>query len=405
MTSWPSTSTASAEPVPLFLPLLRDRLDPVAELGTLRAARPVARLDVPDDMPAVWLVTGYEEVRRVLGDSETFSNDLARLAGTGLENLAAQDPGGLGFTDPPDHTRLRRLLTPEFTAHRLQALRPRIDAVVGSTIDALEVQGPPADFVTDFAIPIPSLVICDLLGVPEEDRAGLERRSAERFDVLGSMEDSLTAVHASLDYLTELATRYRTDPRPGLLATLLRRHGDDLADRELAELADGLLTGGHETTASMLALGALTLLEKPLLADGLRNGDVPVGPFVEELLRVLSVVQVAFPRFARQATELGTERVGAGDIVLCSLTAANRDPAFVDQTDQTNATRHPAPHLAFGHGIHRCIGAELGRMELRAALPTLLRRLPGLRLAVPAEQVEFRALSLIHGLRSLPATW
>ena len=249
-------------------------------------------------MPAVWLVTGYEEVRRVLGDAETFSNDLARLAGTGLENLAAQDPGGLGFTDPPDHTRLRRLLTPEFTARRLQALRPRIDAVVGATIDALEVQGPPADFVTDFAVPVPSLVICDLLGVPEEDRAGLERRSAERFDVLGSMEDSLTAVRASLDYLTELATRYRTDPRPGLLATLLRRHGDDLADRELAELADGLLTGGHETTASMLALGALTLLEKPLLADGLRDGGIPVGSFVEELLRVLSVVQVAFPRFA-----------------------------------------------------------------------------------------------------------
>ncbi|MBL8928253.1 MAG: cytochrome P450, partial [Pseudonocardia sp.] len=372
MTSCPGTSTASVEPIPLFLPLLRDRLDPVAELGALRAARPVARLDVPDDMPAVWLVTGYEEVRRVLGDSETFSNDLARLAGTGLENLAAQDPGGLGFTDPPDHTRLRRLLTPEFTAHRLHALRPRIDAVVGSTIDVLEVQGPPADFVTDFAVPIPSLVICDLLGVPEEDRAGLERRGAERFDVLGSMEDSLTAVRASLDYLTELVTRYRTDPQPGLLATLLRRHGDDLADRELAELADGLLIGGHETTASMLALGALTLLEKPLLADGLRSGDIPVGPFVEELLRVLSVVQVAFPRFARQATELGTERVGAGDVVLCSLTAANRDPAFVDQTDHGNATRQPAPHLAFGHGIHRCIGAELGRMELRAALPTLL---------------------------------
>lgn len=405
MTSCPGTSTASVEPVPLFLPLLRDRLDPVAELGALRAARPVARLDVPDDMPAVWLVTGYEEVRRVLGDSETFSNDLARLAGTGLENLAAQDPGGLGFTDPPDHTRLRRLLTPEFTARRLHALRPRIDAVVGSTIDVLEVQGPPADFVTDFAVPIPSLVICDLLGVPEEDRAGLERRGAERFDVLGSMEDSLTAVRASLDYLTELVTRYRTDPQPGLLATLLRRHGDDLADRELAELADGLLIGGHETTASMLALGALTLLEKPLLADGLRSGDIPVGPFVEELLRVLSVVQVAFPRFARQATELGTERVGAGDVVLCSLTAANRDPAFVDQTDHGNATRQPAPHLAFGHGIHRCIGAELGRMELRAALPTLLRRLPGLRLAVPAEQLEFRALSLIHGLRSLPVTW
>jgi cytochrome P450 len=298
-----------------------------------------------------------------------------------------------------------RLLTPEFTAHRLQPLRPRIDAVVSATIDALEDQGPPADLVTDFAVPIPSMVICELLGVPEEDRAALERRSAERFDVLGPMEDSLAAVHASLDYLNELVARYRTDPRPGLLATLLHRHGDQLSDGDLAELADGLLTGGHETTASMLALGALTLLEKPLLADGLRDGDIPIGPFVEELLRVLSVVQVAFPRFARQPTDLGAARVGAGDIVLCSLSSANRDPAFIDQADQMNATRKSTPHLAFGHGIHRCIGAELGRMELRTALPTLLRRLPGLRLAGPAEQVEFRALSLIHGLRSLPATW
>ena len=230
----------------------------------------------------------------------------------------------------------------------------------------------------------------------------------QRFDVLGSVADSLAAVAESLDYLTELVGAYRRDPRPGLLGTLLRRHGDDLTDRELAKLADGLLTGGHETTASMLALGALTLLEQPVLADRLRTGDLAVGPFVEELLRHLSVVQVAFPRFARTATQIGGVDIGAGDIVICSLSAANRDPCSAAARDRPRAldpARPAVPHLAFGYGIHRCLGAELGRMELRSALPALLRRLPGLRLAVPAQEVEFRTLSLVHGVRSLPVTW
>jgi cytochrome P450 len=407
MASCPPVASLAApdEPVPLFLPLLRDRFDPVAELGQVRATGRVARLDVPDDLPGVWLVTGYDDVRRVLGDTATFSNDLSRLSGTGLESLAAQDPGGLGFTDPPDHTRLRRLLAGEFTAHRLRALAPVIESVVGDRIDALVRQGPPADLVADFAIPVPSLVICELLGVPDEDRVELERRSAQRFDVLGSMADSLSAVNASLDYLTELVGRYRTRPRPGLLGNLLERHGDELSDRELAELADGLLTGGHETTASMLALGTLALLEQPALADGVRSGTIAVEPFVEELLRHLSVVQVAFPRFARTATTVGGADVAAGDIVLCSLSAANRASVFGDDPERLDPTRPAVPHLAFGHGIHRCLGAELGRMELRTALPALLSRLPGLRLAVPAGEVEFRTISLVHGIRALPVAW
>ena len=408
MTARPDVAptTGSDEPVPLFLPLLRERLDPVPELAAVRADRPVARLDLPDEtVPPVWLVTGHAAVRRVLSDTATFSNDLGHLAGTGLEALAAQDPGGLGFTDPPDHTRLRRLLTPEFTAHGLAALAPRVEAVVAARIDALLTQGPPADLVADFAVPVPSSVICELLGVPEEDRADVERRSAQRFDVLGCIEDSLTAVHASLDYLTDLVARYRAHPRPGLLARLLRSAGDELSDRELAALADGILTGGHETTATMLALGVLALLEDPGTADGLRSGDVPVGPFVEELLRHLSVVQVAFPRFARAATTVDGVRIAAGDGVICSLSGANRDRVFGDDPEHLDPHRHPVPHLAFGYGVHRCLGAELGRMELRAALPALLRRLPGLALAVPAQEVEFRMLSLIHGVRALPVTW
>jgi cytochrome P450 len=391
--------------VPLFLPLLRERRDPDPDLARLRDTRPVARLDLPTaDVPPVWLVTGYDAVRRVLGDAATFSNDLRHLAGTGLETLAAQDPGGLGFTDPPDHTRLRRILTPEFTARALQALAPRVEAVVAARLDALVAQGPPADLVRDFAVPVPSAVICELLGVPERDRAEVEGRSAERFDVLGSLQTSLSAVHASLEYLTDLVARYRVDPRPGLLSRLLAQHGD-LSDRELAELADGLLTGGHETTATMLALGVLALLEEPDLADDLRSGAVPTASFVEELLRHLSVVQVAFPRFARSATTVGGVAIGAGDVVICSLSGANRDRVFADDPERLDPHRRPVPHLAFGYGVHRCLGAELGRMELRTAIPALLDRLPALRLAVPAHAVEFRTLALVHGLRALPVSW
>jgi cytochrome P450 len=410
--SAPDLSTVAAAPVsdpdgsvPLFLPLLRERRDPDPDLARLRDTRPVARLDLPTaDVPPVWLVTGYDAVRRVLGDAATFSNDLRHLAGTGLETLAAQDPGGLGFTDPPDHTRLRRILTPEFTARALQALAPRVEAVVATRLDALVAQGPPADLVRDFAVPVPSAVICELLGVPERDRAEVEGRSAERFDVLGSLQTSLSAVHASLEYLTDLVARYRVDPRPGLLSRLLAQHGD-LSDRELAELADGLLTGGHETTATMLALGVLALLEEPDLADGLRSGAVPTASFVEELLRHLSVVQVAFPRFARSATTVGGVAIGAGDVVICSLSGANRDRVFADDPERLDPHRRPVPHLAFGYGVHRCLGAELGRMELRKAIPALLDRLPALRLAVPAHAVEFRTLALVHGLRALPVSW
>ncbi|MGI9002112.1 MAG: cytochrome P450 [Pseudonocardia sp.] len=190
-----------------------------------------------------------------------------------------------------------------------------------------------------------------------------------------------------------------------MLGNLLREHGDETSDVELAGLADGVLTGGHETTASMLALGALVLLEDPSLAADVRSGDVPVTSLVEELLRHLSVVQVAFPRFARTALSLGNQKIDIGDVVLCSLSGANRGPAFGMDPERVDPRRRPATHVAFGHGVHRCLGAKLGRMELRTALPTLRRRFPGLRLADAPDELEFRTISLVHGVRSLPVAW
>src|SRR5690606_16942544 len=205
----------------------------------------------------VWFVTRYEDVRAVLGDHERFSNDFANVIGMGSQQ---EDPGGLGFRDPPEHTRLRKLLTPEFTVKRLRRLEPRIEAIVNSHLDAMEKQGPPVDFVKEFALPIPSKVVCELLGVSYEEQERFEAYAKARFDFSGGPEASIAAINESMEYLTDLVARERRNPGDGLLGSLLRNHGDELTDRELASLADGILTGGHDTSTSMLALGTLWLL-------------------------------------------------------------------------------------------------------------------------------------------------
>ncbi|OIV38695.1 cytochrome [Mangrovactinospora gilvigrisea] len=385
--------------------LRRDGLDPVPELGALRDREPVSKLPLPF-VGGAWLVTGHAEAKRVLVDSKSFSNDFTNLVGSaGITE--AQTPGGLGFADPPDHTRLRRLLTPEFTMRRLARLTPRIHAIVEERLDALAAEaehtGRPVDLVQDFALPIPSLVICELLGVPYAEREEFQRLSAARFDLAGGATASFGAVTESLDYFRGIVKQQRTEPGDGLLGQLIRDHGDQIGDDELAGLADGVLTGGFETTASMLALGALLLLRDPALPERLAADEAFADRFVEEALRHLTVVQTAFPRFAREDVEVGGVRIAQGDIVVCSLSAADRDPALGPRMDEFDPERPAAAgHLAFGHGIHRCVGAELARMELRAAYPALARRFPRMRIAVPAEELRFRKLSIVYGLDELP---
>ncbi len=386
-----------------LVPLQRDGLDPVPELGALRAAEPVSQLKLPLGLRA-WVVTGHAESRAVLGAATAYSSDFGHLVGT-VGITADQNPGGLGFTDPPDHTRLRRMLTPEFTGHRLRRLAPRIDAIVAGQLDEMARharENGVVDLVQTFALPIPSLAICELLGVPYEDRAEFQRLSTTRFDLLGGAAGVIGAMSESLTYLMDMVKKQRAEPGEGMLGMLVKDHGDDISDEELAGLADGLLTGGLETTASMLALGAIVLLRHPASRRALREDAAAVDPLVEELLRYLTVVQVAFPRFAREATELGGRRIEAGDIVLCSLSGANRDGG--PDLERFDPSRAPKPHLAFGHGIHRCVGAELARMELRAAYPALLRRFPDIAFATGPEDLTYRKLSFVFGTDALPVT-
>ena len=396
-----TTGLLSSLPASVLIALRRDRLDPVLD----QSEGPVRRVSLPWGFRG-WLVTGYDEVRQVLADHESFSNDFGNLVGqAGMS--ADLDPGGLGFTDPPYHSRLRHMLTPHFSAHRLKELTPTVTGIVDGAIVALEQRisaAGEADLVEHFALPIPSLTICELLGVPYAEREQFEALSKARFDVVDGAASSLGAVAESLDYLEDLVARRRRQPGPGLLAGMVADHGSELSDRELAGVADGLLTGGLETTASMLGLGTLILLRSPEDRARLAEDESFAAPYIEELLRYLTVVQVAFPRFARRDVDLVGHRVRRDDIVLCSLSVAGRDPAVGEHPERIDPEAARRPQLAFGHGIHRCVGAELARLELRLALPELCRRLPDLQLAIPEEELEYRPLSVVYGLASLPVT-
>lgn len=387
-----------------LLPLKRIGLDPLPELAAVRDREPVSKLKMPFGFRG-WLVSGYDETRALLAaDPATFSNDFGNMIGA-VGIGAEDDPGGLGFADPPLHTRLRRMLTPIFTTRALAAREPRIREVIDETLDEMAKAGAGGavfDFQQHFSLPIPSRVIMELLGVDEKDRPEFQRLSAQRFDFAKGAEGSFDTIQESIRLLREIVARIRADGGTGLIADILAAHGDDIDDVELAGLADGVLTGGLETTVSMLTLGAVHLMNAPEDYRRLREEEAFAEPFVEEILRYLSVVTVGFPRFAVKDVELGGKSIFAGDLLLPSLVLANRDPRRGPGMDQVDANRDAGGHLAFGHGLHRCVGAELARLELRAAYPALARRFPDLSLAVDPAELTYRKISFVYGLESLP---
>jgi cytochrome P450 len=391
-------------PEPTKVPLRRIGTDPVPRIAELRRDA-LHRLPMPFDF-RVWLVTGHEPSRAVLTTRDTYSTDIRHLfSGDGPATSA--DIGGLGFTDPPVHTRLRRIITPEFTMRRLARLEPIIEEIVDRQLDELEEVGSPADLAKHLAFPVPFQTICHLLGLDYDDREAFARLGSARFDASAGAA-AFGAVSAQREFLFEAVAHQRQAPGDGLLGQIIRDHGDDISDVDLAGLADGVFTGGFETTAGMIALGTIVLLRDPAHAALVRDGSPEnVNRVVDELLRYLSVVQVAFPRFAKRDMEFLGQEIRKGDVIIASLSGANRDPgAAGPDPDSFDPFRVPrSAHLAFGHGIHRCIGAELARMELRTVFPELLRRFPGLELAKPEEELSFRPLSLVYGVDDLPVRW
>jgi cytochrome P450 len=387
-------------PGTLSWPLQRNGVDPVERLSELREREPVAKLTSFLGIN-VWVVTGEAEARAVLADTKSYSNDIRPLMGS-RGSTTDGDIGGLGFTDPPEHTALRRLLTPEFTMRRLERLRPRIAEIVEAQLDEMERSATDGvvDLVPTFAFPVPFLVICELLGLPDEDRDRFRQLGSARFDVTYGGQGTFGAVSGSRRFLMEATRKQRSAPGEGLIGQIIREHGDEINDFDLGGLADGVFTGGLETSASMLALGTAVLLDHPDDYRAVADDPAAVERTVEELLRYLSVVQVSFPRFPKYDVQIAGRTVSKGDVVICHLAGANRDPRHGPGMESFDPGRTPTSHLAFGHGFHRCVGAELARMELRAAFPALARRFPDL--AVDTERLAYREMSIVYGLESLP---
>ncbi|OBG89605.1 cytochrome [Mycobacterium sp. E802] len=388
----------------------RNGFDPTPDLGEIRETDGV-RAVVSSFGNRVYLVTRHEDVKTVLSDHERFSN--GRPPGFALpgapvmseEELASARAGNLLGLDPPEHQRLRRMLTAEFTIRRMKRLEPHIVEIVDAHLDAMAAAGPPSDLVADFALPIPSLVICELLGVPYTDREDFQHRSARQLDLSLPIAERFGLQRQARDYMWDLVGRARRDPGEDILGMLVRDHGDELSDDELVGIAGLLLLAGHETTSNMLGLGVLALLRHPDQLVAVRDDPDAVGPAVEELLRWLSIVQNAIPRFTTTDVEIAGVRIPAGELVFASLPAGNRDPDFIQDPDVLDIRRGAPGHLAFGHGVHHCLGAPLARMEMRIALPALLRRFPDLALAEPFDDVAYRSFHFIYGLKSLAVTW
>lgn len=398
-------------PIPQGLPLERDAgpFDPPRRITRLREARPVSPMAFPDGHEG-WLVTGYDAARQLMADTRFSSRrDIGVLHVpyeiSGMPAPAEpipQEPGLFISMDPPDHTRLRRKLTGAFTVKRMKMLEETIIDIAERQLDELARLTPPVDLVKEFALPVPSLVICEMLGVPYADRDNFQVNSAKIMVKDQTLERKMAAFGAMAAYLSELVTRKRADPGEDLLSDLAR--DDDLSIEELTGAAFLLLLAGHETTANMLGLGTFALLEHPEQLAELRADPDLLPGAVEELLRYLSVADI-FYRYATEDIELGGETIRKGSTVVVSLLAANHDPRRFENPGTLDIHRKARGHLSFGHGVHQCLGQQLARIEMRAGFDGLLRRFPTLALAVPADEVRLRTDMNIYGVHELPVTW
>ncbi|MFE0027293.1 cytochrome P450 [Amycolatopsis sp. NPDC059021] len=398
-------------PIPQGLPMERDAgpFDPPSALTALREARPVSPLIFPDGH-AGWLVTGYDEVRQLLADTRFSSRQDIGIIHLPYETPgmpvqtepSPQTPGMFVAMDPPDHTRLRRKLTGAFTVRRMKQLEEQIAEITERQLDEMARLAPPVDLVKEFALPVPSLVICALLGVPYTDRDTFQVNTSKFLEKDVTLEDKMAAYEAMTSYLAELVTRKRAEPGDDILSDLAR--DADLSIEELVGVAFLLLFAGHETTANMLGLGTFALLEHPEQLAELRADPDLMPDAVEELLRYLSIADI-FYRYAAEDIELGGETIREGSTVVVALLAANRDPRRFDDPGTLDFHRNARGHLSFGHGVHQCLGQQLARIEMRAGFTGLLRRFPSLKLAVPAGDVKLKTDMNIYGVHELPVTW
>jgi cytochrome P450 len=389
-------------------PFSRIRLEPDAQYAELRRSEPVCRVQLPYGPPA-WLVTDYHLTKAVLGDAR-----FSRAAAVGRDNPResavdiSQVAESVLSMDPPEHTRIRKLVGKAFTPRRVEELRPRAAEIAVALLDEMIAGGPPADLVDNFSFPLPAMMICELLGVPEGDR-----------QVFGGWANAIIATTATTSvqeqdaylhlvaYIADLIAERRAHPGDDMLTGLVqaRDNDDRLSEPELLILAMALLVAGHETTAHQITNMTYTLLTHPRHLQQLMQQPEIIPAAVEEMLRFNVFGSAINARIATTDVELGDVVVRAGDPVLCSRSSANRDERVFSRADELEFGRDPNPHVAFGYGPHFCLGANLARMELQVALGTIVSRLPGVRIAVAEDSLTWHSETIMRGLVALPITW
>ncbi|MEU1393123.1 MULTISPECIES: cytochrome P450 [unclassified Nonomuraea] len=383
--------------------------DPHEVYARLRQQGPVTPTATSQGVK-VWLITRHEDVKAAMTDpriSKAFRDNpqvfLANeLEGGDSRGAAAVAPDNMLFSDPPDHARLRRIVVKAFTAGRIRALRPRIEQISAGLLDRL---GPEFDLLKDYATPLPAMVIGELLGVPESDWPRMIHLSSTTIE--GSARDPkevVAAAEETLAYLTDLCAAKRADPADDLISAMVQMHdeGGRMSDTELVSTSWLLLVAGHETTVHLIGNGMRALLTHPGQLARLRSDPGLLPDAIEEFLRYDGPISTSTFRFTTEPVTIGGVDIPAGQLVVVSLLSANRDAAQYDDADRFDLVRKPGHHLAFGHGIHYCLGAPLARVEGEIAFRQLLERFPALELAVPADRLAWRDGMLMHGLTALP---
>jgi len=394
-------------------PMERDGRCPFAPppgVMELAAAKPLSRVRIWDGSTP-WLVTGYETARALFADSRVSVDD--RRPGFPhwnemMRSTIYKRPRSVFTTDAEEHTKFRRMLSKPFTFKRVEGLRPAIQKITDDHIDKILAGPKPADLVTALALPVPSLVISEMLGVPYEDAEFFQEHANRGLDRYAKAEDNMSKGMSLSQYLIKLVEAKMQNPAEDAVSDLAERvKAGEIDVKEAAQLGTGLLIAGHETTANMIGLGVLALLEHPEQADFLRSAEDPkaIATAIEELMRYLSIIQNGQRRVAVEDIEIAGETIRAGEGIILDLAPANWDPATFPEPDRLDLQRSDAPQLGFGYGRHQCVGMQLARAELQIVFPTLLRRIPTLKLATTIDEIPFKHDRLAYGVYELPVTW
>jgi cytochrome P450 len=354
-----------------------------------------------------WLVSRYQDIRAALVDPRLSAQTFPAY----LKPQSADESSPVMFAraDDPEHNRIRRMMTSDFTFRRCEALRPQIQALVDRFIDDMIAKGPPADLVHDFGLPVPSLVIALLLGVPPEDLGPFAQNTSAALVADATADEKAQAFGAMYGCIEQLVDQKQRDPGDDLISRLVVDQLQTGQINRATVVLSGLtmLVAGHETTANMISLGTVALLEHPesFKRLGETEDNAEVAKLVEEMMRYLTIVHCQVDRVATEDFELGGQQICAGDHVLMNLPAGNWDAEFTEKPELFDVERNTRGHVGFGYGAHQCIGANLARVEMQVAFSTLARRLPTLRLGVPPRELKFKGTSDIYGMVELPVSW